>query len=71
VIWESKCLRLGWFLRYKPPDWEFGAWKRHFGGCVKTFDYSSSSDKVIYLKIKQKTKNSILLEHFQKLILIM
>ncbi|XP_076076659.1 epithelial cell-transforming sequence 2 oncogene-like [Mytilus galloprovincialis] len=47
VIWQPKCMKLGWFLRYKPPDWEFGAWKRHFGGCVKTFDYSTGSDKDI------------------------
>ena len=66
VIWESKCLRLGWFLRYKPPDWEFGAWKRHFGGCVKTFDYSSSSDKEMDARYGFRTVNMNLDKQFTK-----
>ncbi|GFO24266.1 epithelial cell transforming sequence 2 oncogene-like protein [Plakobranchus ocellatus] len=42
TIWMSKCIKLGWFLPYTPADNEYGAWKRHYVGCIHTLDYHIS-----------------------------
>lgn len=39
-----KCLNYGWFLPYKAPDNEFGAWKKYYLGCVQTPDYKPALD---------------------------
>lgn len=44
VVWMPKCLNYGWFLPYKAPDNEFGAWKKYYLGCVQTPDYKPALD---------------------------
>ncbi|XP_056015999.1 epithelial cell-transforming sequence 2 oncogene-like isoform X2 [Ostrea edulis] len=44
VVWMPKCLNYGWFLPYKAPDNEFGAWKKYYLGCVQTPDYRPALD---------------------------
>ena len=44
VVWMPKCLNYGWFLPYKPPDNEFGGWKKYYLGCVQTPDYRPALD---------------------------
>ena len=39
----AKCLKYGWYLPYSPPEYETGAWKRHYIGCVQTLDYVTSN----------------------------
>ncbi|KAK3098400.1 hypothetical protein FSP39_019161 [Pinctada imbricata] len=43
-VWMPKCLKYGWFLPYKAPDNEYGAWKKYFLGCVQTPDYTPAAD---------------------------
>ncbi|XP_022108394.1 epithelial cell-transforming sequence 2 oncogene-like isoform X2 [Acanthaster planci] len=42
ILWMPKCIKLGWFLPYKPKDNEYGAWKRHYVHCLQTLDVAQS-----------------------------
>ncbi|XP_038078393.1 epithelial cell-transforming sequence 2 oncogene-like isoform X2 [Patiria miniata] len=42
ILWMPKCIKLGWFLPYKPKDNEYGAWKRHYIHCLRTLDVAQS-----------------------------
>ncbi|KAL5011047.1 hypothetical protein ScPMuIL_013352 [Solemya velum] len=45
AVWTPKCLKYGWFLPYTPGDEDYGAWKRHYIGCVKSLDYVTGNGK--------------------------
>ncbi|XP_033634107.1 epithelial cell-transforming sequence 2 oncogene-like [Asterias rubens] len=48
VLWMPKCLKLGWFLPYKPKHNEYGAWKHHYIHCLRTLDVQASKDFGLY-----------------------
>jgi hypothetical protein len=35
-VWIPKCVRLGWYLPYKPSARELGAWKNYYLECVNS-----------------------------------
>ncbi|XP_059842680.1 epithelial cell-transforming sequence 2 oncogene-like isoform X2 [Hypanus sabinus] len=43
-LWMPKCVKHGWFLPYSPPDYEYGAWKRHYIACVRSLDYLTPAE---------------------------
>jgi len=47
VLWNSKCMRHGWFLPYEPTANENGSWKRHYIACVQSLDVEISGRSVV------------------------